>query len=130
MRRRLSADARLPTAGGLKTRSRIEALRDDKPFSGQPSRVRRPPTRVARRKAPKSIGGQFRSEARWREEVMPGGLSGEVRPTTSGSDAGAFAPGGKNQSVCSRKPVTFGDQSLLRKSQFRLRRPEEPLIAC
>ncbi len=62
------------------------------------------------------------SEARWREEVMPGGLSGEVRPTASGSDAGAFAPGGKNQSVCSRKPVTFGDQSLLRKSQFSLRR--------
>jgi len=30
---------------------------------------------------------------------MPGGSSGEVRPTASGSDAGAFAPGGKNQSV-------------------------------
>ncbi|WP_258001878.1 hypothetical protein [Mesotoga sp. Brook.08.YT.4.2.5.1] len=30
------------------------------------------------------------SEARWREEVMPGRASG-------GSDAGAFAPGGKNQ---------------------------------
>ena len=36
-----------------------------------------------------------RSEARWREEVMPGGSSGEVRPTSSGSDACAYAPGGK-----------------------------------
>jgi len=41
-----------------------------------------------------------RSEARWREEVMPGGSSGEVRPTASGSDAGAYAPGGKIEPVC------------------------------
>ncbi|CCU83428.1 hypothetical protein PHOSAC3_120042 [Mesotoga infera] len=34
-----------------------------------------------------------RSEARWREEVMPVGSSGEVRPTASGSDAGAYARG-------------------------------------
>jgi len=31
-----------------------------------------------------------RSEARWREEVMPGETSGEVRPTASGSDARFF----------------------------------------
>ncbi|RLL85884.1 hypothetical protein [Mesotoga sp. BH458_6_3_2_1] len=36
-----------------------------------------------------------RSEARWREEVMPAGSSGEVTPTSSGSDAGAYTPGGK-----------------------------------
>ncbi|CCU84708.1 hypothetical protein PHOSAC3_90761 [Mesotoga infera] len=41
-----------------------------------------------------------RSEARWREEVMPVGSSGEVRPTASGSDAGAYAPGGKIEPVC------------------------------
>jgi len=35
------------------------------------------------------------SDARWREEVMPGGTSGEVmrRKITGGSDAGACAPG-------------------------------------
>jgi len=28
---------------------------------------------------------------------MPGGASGEVRPTASGSDAGAYAPGGQKK---------------------------------
>ncbi|WP_180274828.1 hypothetical protein [Mesotoga sp. H07.pep.5.3] len=41
-----------------------------------------------------------RSEARWREEVMPAGSAGEVRPTASGSDAGAYVPGGKIEPVC------------------------------
>ncbi|PIJ62967.1 hypothetical protein V513_02300 [Mesotoga sp. H07.pep.5.3] len=40
-----------------------------------------------------------RSEARWREEVMPVGSSGEVRPTASGSDAGAYAPGTKRRAA-------------------------------
>ena len=31
---------------------------------------------------------------------MPGKTSGEVRPTSSGSDAGAYAPGGKIEPVC------------------------------
>ena len=30
---------------------------------------------------------------------MPGGTSGEVRPTSSGSDAGAFAPGTKRRAL-------------------------------
>ncbi|RLL85648.1 hypothetical protein Y697_07105 [Mesotoga sp. BH458_6_3_2_1] len=50
----------------------------------------------ARRKAPKIIGDQLRSDAA-PQEVRPGRPSGEVMPTSSGSDAGAFAPGGKQQ---------------------------------
>ena len=47
---------------------------------------------VPGRNALRSIGDQLRSDAA-PQEVMPGGLSGEVRPTASGSDAGAYTPG-------------------------------------
>ncbi len=57
-------------------------------FAGMKNQLRQ----KIRRKAPKIIGDQLRSDAA-PQEVMPGGLSGEVRPTASGSDAGAFAPG-------------------------------------
>jgi len=33
------------------------------------------------------------------QEVMPGETSGEVRLTSSGSDAGAFAPGTKRKAA-------------------------------
>ncbi len=61
-----------------------------------------------RRKAPKSIGDQLRSDAA-PQEVRPGRPSGEVMPTSSGSDAGAFAPGGKQQNkMTERKYLNAG----------------------
>ncbi len=53
-----------------------------------------------------------RSEARWCEEVMPGGSSGEVRPTASGSDAGAHAPGGKMSQSADAGQLLFAEVRL------------------
>jgi hypothetical protein len=44
------------------------------------------------------------------QEVRPGGASGEVRLTSSGSDAGAFAPGTNAKSRC-RDGLALSDDS-------------------